>query len=81
MRSLRRSPPNGYGSDMTVEVSELPGGLRVVTDSMPGIASASVGVWVDAGSRHEDPVENGTAHFLEHMAFKGTENRSTRQIM
>lgn len=66
---------------MTVRVSELPNGLKVVTDSMPDLASAAVGVWVDAGSRHEDPSENGVAHFLEHMAFKGTENRSTRQIM
>ncbi|MEQ8347152.1 MAG: pitrilysin family protein [Sneathiellaceae bacterium] len=66
---------------MTVRVSELPSGLKVVTDSMPDIASAAVGVWVDAGSRHEDPSENGVAHFLEHMAFKGTESRSARQIM
>lgn len=67
--------------EMSVRISELPGGLRVVTDSMPGLASVSVGVWVDAGSRHEQPAENGVAHFLEHMAFKGTERRSTRQIM
>lgn len=66
---------------MTVRVSELPGGLRVVSDTMPDLHSAAVGVWVDAGSRHEEEDENGVAHFLEHMAFKGTERRTTRQIM
>jgi len=66
---------------MTVRVTELPGGLRVVSDAMPDLHSTAIGVWVDAGSRHEEAEENGVAHFLEHMAFKGTERRSTRQIM
>ncbi|MEM6422140.1 MAG: pitrilysin family protein, partial [Pseudomonadota bacterium] len=47
---------------------------------MPGLASACVGVWVEAGSRHEDESLNGVAHFLEHMAFKGTARRDARQI-
>ena len=47
---------------------------------MPGLASASVGVWVGAGARHEAPEQNGIAHFLEHMAFKGTDRRSALQI-
>ncbi|MGJ8544602.1 MAG: M16 family metallopeptidase [Sulfitobacter sp.] len=47
---------------------------------MPGLASASIGVWVTAGGRHETPAQNGIAHFLEHMAFKGTKRRSALQI-
>ena len=65
---------------MTVQLDTLPNGFRVVTEHMPGLASASLGVWVDAGSRHESFDENGIAHFLEHMAFKGTTRRSSRQI-
>ena len=47
---------------------------------MPGLASAAIGVWVTAGGRHERPEQNGIAHFLEHMAFKGTARRSALQI-
>ncbi|MFN3615877.1 MAG: insulinase family protein, partial [Rubrimonas sp.] len=57
---------------MTVRVDALANGLRVVTERMPGIGSLSLGVWIAAGSRHETAGENGVAHFLEHMAFKGT---------
>jgi predicted Zn-dependent peptidase len=55
-------------------------GVRVVTENMPGLASASLGVWVMAGGRHERADQNGIAHFLEHMAFKGTRTRSALQI-
>ena len=65
---------------MTIELHRLSNGLRVVTEHMPGLASASVGVWVDAGGRHETPEQNGIAHFLEHMAFKGTRRRNALQI-
>jgi predicted Zn-dependent peptidase len=58
----------------------LPNGLRIVTEAMPGLKSASVGVWVMAGGRHERAEQNGIAHFLEHMAFKGTTRRSALQI-
>ncbi|PCD77856.1 M16 family metallopeptidase [Pseudothioclava arenosa] len=63
-----------------IELTELPNGLRVVTEAMPGLASASIGVWVTAGGRSERPEQNGIAHFLEHMAFKGTQTRSALQI-
>ena len=59
---------------------QLSNGFRVVTEHMPGLASASVGIWVTAGARHERPEQNGIAHFLEHMAFKGTKRRSALQI-
>ncbi|MEM1360538.1 MAG: pitrilysin family protein [Pseudomonadota bacterium] len=65
---------------MTVELHRLPNGLRIVTENMPGLRSASVGVWVTAGGRHERAEQNGIAHFLEHMAFKGTAKRSALQI-
>ncbi|MEO1790050.1 MAG: pitrilysin family protein, partial [Pseudomonadota bacterium] len=65
---------------MTVDLHTLPNGLRIVTEHMPGLKSASVGVWVTAGGRHERVEQNGIAHFLEHMAFKGTERRSAIEI-
>ncbi|WP_298360052.1 pitrilysin family protein [uncultured Litoreibacter sp.] len=58
----------------------LPNGFRVVTEHMPGLESASVGIWVSAGGRHERLGQNGIAHFLEHMAFKGTKRRNALQI-
>ncbi len=65
---------------MNTRLTTLPNGFRIVTETMPGLASASVGVWVNAGGRHERPEQNGIAHFLEHMAFKGTRRRSALQI-
>ena len=65
---------------MSVEVTRLPSGLVVVTDAMPHLESASLGVWVGAGSRDERPDEHGISHLLEHMAFKGTTRRTARQI-
>ncbi|MFO6464599.1 M16 family metallopeptidase [Jannaschia sp. KMU-145] len=65
---------------MTARLHRLPNGVRVVTEHMPGLQSASVGIWVGAGGRHETPEQNGIAHFLEHMAFKGTSRRSALQI-
>ncbi|NOZ57272.1 MAG: insulinase family protein [Calditrichaeota bacterium] len=58
----------------------LENGLRVVTERMPNVRSAALGVWVEAGSRDEDASVNGVSHFLEHMLFKGTEHRTARQI-
>src|SRR5476649_2746118 len=65
---------------MTVEVTRLASGLSVVTDRMPHLESATLGVWVGAGSRNETPDEHGISHLLEHMAFKGTKRRTARQI-
>jgi predicted Zn-dependent peptidase len=58
----------------------LPNGLTVLTESMPVVRSVSVGVWVNSGSRAETATENGITHFLEHMVFKGTKNRSAEEI-
>src|SRR5436189_3816290 len=65
---------------MSVEVTRLPSGLVVVTDAMPHLETASLGVWAGSGSRDERPDEHGISHMLEHMAFKGTSRRSARQI-
>ena len=65
---------------MTVEVTRLPSGLSVVTDRMPHLESATLGVWIGSGSRDEASDEHGISHLLEHMAFKGTKRRTARQI-
>ncbi len=65
---------------MSIEIHTLSNGFRVVTEHLPGLASAALGVWIDVGARHERADQNGIAHFLEHMAFKGTSTRSARQI-
>src|SRR3954470_6803100 len=65
---------------MTVEVTRLASGLSVVTDRMPHLESATLGVWVGSGSRDEQPNQPGISQMLEHMAFKGTKRRSARQI-
>ena len=65
---------------MTINIDKLKNGIRVVTEEIPSIESVSVGIWINVGSRNEKKIENGIAHFLEHMAFKGTEKRSALQI-
>ncbi len=65
---------------MTVQQHTLANGFRIVTEHMPGLQSSSIGIWVTAGGRHERVEQNGIAHFLEHMAFKGTKRRSALQI-
>ncbi len=64
----------------TREVITLPNGARIVFDVMPGLRTASVGVYLGAGARHEAAERNGLAHFLEHMAFKGAAGRTAREI-
>lgn len=65
---------------MGVEITCLPNGLYVVTHNLPHLETVALGIWVKAGARDERPEENGIAHFLEHMAFKGTRRRSARAI-
>lgn len=65
---------------MTVECTRLKSGLTVVTQTMPHLESAALGVWIKSGSRNETEDEHGIAHLLEHMAFKGTARRSAREI-
>ncbi|MCX6466519.1 MAG: pitrilysin family protein [Pseudonocardiales bacterium] len=63
-----------------VSRSELPGGLRVLSETVPGVRSVSLGVWIGIGSRDETPEQAGAAHFLEHLLFKGTSRRSASGI-
>ena len=58
----------------------LPNGLTILTEEMQHIRSVSIGIWVKTGSRHEDPAVNGISHFVEHMVFKGTKNRTALDI-
>jgi len=65
---------------MTTQLSTLTNGLRVATDRVDTVDTVSLGIWIDVGTRHEPAEINGVAHFLEHMAFKGTERRSALAI-
>lgn len=67
-------------TDMNVECTRLPSGLTVVTERMPHLESVALGTWIKSGARNETADEHGIAHLLEHMAFKGTSQRSARQI-
>jgi predicted Zn-dependent peptidase len=60
--------------------SELPGGLRVVTEAVAGVRSVSLGIWIGIGSRDEVPEQAGAAHYLEHLLFKGTRRRTAKEI-
>jgi predicted Zn-dependent peptidase len=78
--SLRRMVDESHTADTGVRRTVLPGGLRVVTEHVPGVRSASIGVWVGVGSRDEGPTVAGAAHFLEHLLFKATPTRSALDI-
>jgi predicted Zn-dependent peptidase len=58
----------------------LDNGLTVLTESMPHVRSVTIGVWLRRGSRHESARLNGSSHFIEHLVFKGTQNRTAREI-
>ena len=60
--------------------SVLPNGIRVVSESIPYVKSATVGVWIGTGSRNEQNYNHGISHFIEHLMFKGTEKRSAKDI-
>ena len=71
---------DAVSTDGGVRRTVLPGGLRVVTEHVPGVRSASIGVWVGVGSRDEGPTVAGAAHFLEHLLFKATPTRTALDI-
>lgn len=74
-RTLLREGDGGL-----VRRTVLPGGLRVITEQVPGVRSVSFGVWVGVGSRDETAAQMGSAHYLEHLLFKGTNTRSAMEI-
>ena len=65
---------------MTITKEVLANGLTLVTEAMPHVRSVAIGVWLKRGSRHETPEQTGISHFIEHMVFKGTKNRTAEQI-
>src|SRR6266568_158809 len=77
-RATTRAVPARGGGKITR--TTLPGGLRILTEAMPGVRSASIGVWVPVGSRDETAAVAGASHFLEHLLFKGTTTRSALDI-
>ena len=86
-RFLRYANPVPTHADHTAilaapetRVTTLPNGLRVATESSLAARTATVGVWIDAGSRYENEEAAGVAHFVEHMLFKGTGKRSAAQL-
>ena len=65
---------------MSVRRTVLPSGLRIVTEEVPSVRSAAIGIWVNVGSRDETPAVAGASHFLEHLLFKGTTRRTALEI-
>lgn len=83
--TTRQRPLRSFATAVNIpapitETTTLPNGLTVATESHPHAQTATVGVWIDAGSRAETDKTNGTAHFLEHMAFKGTSHRNQHAL-
>ncbi|MCO1654461.1 M16 family metallopeptidase [Pseudonocardia humida] len=74
------TPGVGVPAPGGVSRSELPGGLRVLTEAVPGVRSVSLGIWIGVGSRDETPTQAGAAHYLEHLLFKGTSTRTASSI-
>jgi len=77
---MLRPPTAETGGVSSIRRTVLPGGLRVVTEFVPSVRSASVGLWVNVGSRDEGPTVAGAAHFLEHLLFKATPTRTSVEI-
>jgi len=78
--ALHHGRSGGHMRDEFVRRSVLPSGLRVVTESMPGARSVTIGMWVGSGARDEVDEQSGASHFLEHLLFKGTEERTALDI-
>lgn len=65
---------------MSLQITTLPNGIRIVSENMPHLATLALGVWFNVGTRHEPLAQNGIAHVLEHMLFKGTARRNAQQL-
>ncbi|KAL9046105.1 MAG: hypothetical protein Q9214_000972 [Letrouitia sp. 1 TL-2023] len=80
VKPLQRGFATPISTPVKTESTTLSNGLTIATEHSPWAQTSTVGVWIDAGSRAETDSTNGTAHFLEHLAFKGTNNRSQQQL-
>ncbi len=78
--SLQKVLPATHAVQPLVQRTELPGGIRVVSEYVPGVSSVAVGCWLHVGSRDESREQAGITHFIEHAVFKGTQRRRTHQI-
>jgi predicted Zn-dependent peptidase len=78
--SSQTSVAQASTGERDILTTTLPNGIKVITEAMPHVRSVSVGIWVSSGSRRESAEENGLSHFIEHMLFKGTANRSAEDI-
>jgi predicted Zn-dependent peptidase len=80
LSSTQTSVAPAPAGERDILTTTLPNGIKVITEAMPHVRSVSVGIWVSSGSRREVGEENGLSHFIEHMLFKGTTNRSAEDI-
>jgi predicted Zn-dependent peptidase len=81
IQSVVQTTPQSLSTiDRDILTTTLPNGIKVITEAMPHVRSVSVGVWISSGSRRETSEQNGISHFIEHMLFKGTANRSAEAI-
>ena len=78
--AVGQAPTQATTGERDILTTTLPNGIKVITEAMPHVRSVSVGIWVSSGSRRESAEENGLSHFIEHMLFKGTANRSAEDI-
>ena len=79
-KNFRFREPQKSQDTGTYRKTVLPNGLRVVSEKTPHVRSISAGVWIEVGSRDEEPSTSGISHMIEHMVFKGTTHRSVREI-
>ncbi|WP_019549194.1 M16 family metallopeptidase [Streptomyces sulphureus] len=79
-RAVTRTEVEGVRGAGTVRKTVLPSGLRIVTETVPTVRSVTFGIWAHVGSRDETPALNGATHYLEHVLFKGTKQRSALEI-
>ena len=77
---VQTAPQSLPAIDRDILTTTLPNGIKVITEAMSHVRSVSVGVWISSGSRRETAEQNGISHFIEHMLFKGTANRSAEAI-
>jgi predicted Zn-dependent peptidase len=80
LSSTQTSVAPASTGERDILTTTLPNGIKVITEAMPHVRSVSVGIWISSGSRRESADENGLSHFIEHMLFKGTANRSAEDI-
>ncbi|WP_344266399.1 pitrilysin family protein [Streptomyces sodiiphilus] len=79
-RAVTKTLIEGHNGAGTVRRTVLPGGLRIITETVPTVRSVTFGIWARVGSRDETPALNGATHYLEHLLFKGTRRRSALDI-